>query len=120
MHLSLLIRRRCQLLMKSELPFDVLGHIWNVADYDKDGQLDIEEFCVAMYLAHRCVNGDPVPTILPTKLVPPSKRMGRPAHVGAAASSRKSPAVAETAETAGATEEVAVDGDNPFAFHATT
>ena len=33
MHLS--PPRRTQLLMRSNLPFDVLGQLWNLADYDK-------------------------------------------------------------------------------------
>ena len=36
--------------MKSKLPNSVLGKIWKLADYDKDGYLDDEEFALAMHL----------------------------------------------------------------------
>ena len=37
-------------LMKSKLPNSVLGKIWKLADHDKDGYLDDEEFALAMHL----------------------------------------------------------------------
>ena len=36
--------------MKSKLPNSVLGKVWKLADYDKDGYLDDEEFALAMHL----------------------------------------------------------------------
>ena len=39
-------------LLKSKLDFQTLGKIWNLADIDADGYLDVEEFAVAMHLCH--------------------------------------------------------------------
>ncbi|XP_029970087.1 epidermal growth factor receptor substrate 15-like 1 isoform X2 [Salarias fasciatus] len=61
-------------LINSKLPLDVLGKIWDLSDVDKDGYLDKEEFIVAMHLVYRAMEKDPVPTTLPTSLIPPSKR----------------------------------------------
>lgn len=36
------------ILVKSGLPFDQLGRIWELADFDKSGVLDREEFMIAM------------------------------------------------------------------------
>merc|ERR1712176_1718381 len=35
-------------MVKSKLPNSVLGKIWKLADHDKDGYLDDEEFALAM------------------------------------------------------------------------
>lgn len=61
-------------LINSKLPLDVLGKIWDLSDVDKDGYLDKEEFTVAMHLVYRAMEKEPVPTSLPTSLIPPSKR----------------------------------------------
>lgn len=37
-------------MMKSNLPSKELGKIWKLADTDKDGMLDMEEFALAMHL----------------------------------------------------------------------
>ncbi len=52
-----------------------LFHIWELADYNGDGMLDVEEFALAMYLCHLALE-DPnlVPDTLPGNLVPPSQR----------------------------------------------
>jgi len=39
------------ILLESNLPTDILRQLWNLADQDKDGYLDLGEFCVAMHLA---------------------------------------------------------------------
>ncbi|KAM6989219.1 epidermal growth factor receptor substrate 15-like 1 isoform 2-T2 [Tautogolabrus adspersus] len=62
------------ILLNSKLPLDVLGKIWDLSDVDKDGMLDKEEFTVAMHLVYRAMEKEPVPTSLPTNLIPPSKR----------------------------------------------
>uniref|UniRef100_G3PXH9 Epidermal growth factor receptor pathway substrate 15 like 1 n=1 Tax=Gasterosteus aculeatus aculeatus TaxID=481459 RepID=G3PXH9_GASAC len=61
-------------LINSKLPLDALGKIWDLSDVDNDGQLDREEFTVAMHLVYRAMEKEPVPTTLPTSLIPPSKR----------------------------------------------
>ncbi|XP_075878001.1 epidermal growth factor receptor substrate 15-like 1 isoform X2 [Nelusetta ayraudi] len=61
-------------LINSKLPLDVLGKIWDLSDFDKDGHLDKEEFTVAMHLVYRTMEKEPIPTSLPSSLIPPSKR----------------------------------------------
>ena len=34
------------MLLNSKLPIDVLGRVWELADIDKDGMLDSDEFAV--------------------------------------------------------------------------
>ncbi|XP_052498598.1 epidermal growth factor receptor substrate 15-like 1 isoform X6 [Budorcas taxicolor] len=61
-------------LMNSKLPLDVLGRVWDLSDIDKDGHLDRDEFAVAMHLVYRALEKEPVPSVLPPSLIPPSKR----------------------------------------------
>lgn len=63
-----------QEMMKSMLPNSVLGKIWKLADVDKDGMLDLEEFALAMHLIHVKLDGHDLPAGLPQHLVPPSHR----------------------------------------------
>uniref|UniRef100_A0AAX7VJG8 Osteoclast-stimulating factor 1 n=1 Tax=Astatotilapia calliptera TaxID=8154 RepID=A0AAX7VJG8_ASTCA len=51
-----------------------LASIWNLADVDKDGKLQAEEFILAMHLVDLAKSGQPLPLTLPTELVPPSQR----------------------------------------------
>ena len=61
--------------MKSKLPKSTLAKIWTLSDIDKDGQLDEEEYALAMYLIDiKLKDDDDVPAALPDLLVPPSKR----------------------------------------------
>ena len=61
-------------MVKSKLPNSVLSKIWKLADVDKDGMLDSEEFALAMHLINIKIDGNDIPTDLPNHLIPPSKR----------------------------------------------
>ncbi|KAF7727367.1 endocytosis defective- protein [Apophysomyces ossiformis] len=45
----------------------------DLSDIDKDGNLDFEEFCIAMHLTFASINGMETPTVLPPSLIPASK-----------------------------------------------
>ncbi|XP_073180497.1 epidermal growth factor receptor substrate 15-like 1 isoform X1 [Lepidochelys kempii] len=100
-------------LMNSKLPLDILGRVWDLSDIDKDGHLDKDEFAVyfghlpletfccvflsslvyyryfyllplqAMHLVYRALEKEPVPSVLPPQLIPPSKRKKTPVFPGA-------------------------------------
>jgi len=61
-------------MVKSKLPNSALGKIWKLADVDKDGMLDSDEFALAMHLINVKLDGHDIPSELPPHLVPPSKR----------------------------------------------
>ena len=61
-------------MVKSRLPNTTLGKIWKLADVDKDGMLDADEFALAMHLINVKLEGHDLPSELPEHLLPPSKR----------------------------------------------
>lgn len=61
-------------LIKSKLPNSVLAKVWRLADYDKDGMLDKDEWALANYLIKIKLDGFELPNSLPDHLVPPVKR----------------------------------------------
>ncbi|XP_043839044.1 EH domain-containing protein 3 isoform X1 [Dromiciops gliroides] len=61
-------------MVRSKLPNTVLGKIWKLADIDKDGMLDDEEFALANHLIKVKLEGHELPNELPSHLLPPSKR----------------------------------------------
>ncbi|GCB69801.1 hypothetical protein scyTo_0012491 [Scyliorhinus torazame] len=61
-------------MVKSKLPNTVLGKIWKLADIDKDGMLDDEEFALANHLIKVKLEGHELPGEIPRHLIPPSKR----------------------------------------------
>ncbi|KAI8068617.1 hypothetical protein BC940DRAFT_325994 [Gongronella butleri] len=63
-----------EIFTQSGLAQNVLMQIWNLADPNNQGKLNIDEFSVAMHLIYRKLNGYDVPTTLPAELIPPSTR----------------------------------------------
>lgn len=62
----------------SKLPEDVLAQIWDLADIHKAGQLNRDEFAIAMYLiVQQRSNPGMLPETLPLSLIPPSVRQQR-------------------------------------------
>lgn len=62
-------------MVKTKLPYNILGKIWKLADVDLDGFLDIDEFALASYLLELKLEGEEIPNTLPDHLMPPSKRV---------------------------------------------
>eukprot|EP01132_Coremiostelium_polycephalum_P002776 gene2776-3450_t len=63
-------------LQSSGLPTLELAKIWRLSDIDRDGKLDLDEFCLAMHLINTKIKGFAVPDQLPNTLIPHSKRGG--------------------------------------------
>ena len=51
-----------------------LRKIWELSDIDKDGQLDLQEFTIAMFLAEQVKAGKELPAKLDADMIPPNKR----------------------------------------------
>lgn len=62
----------------ARLPEEALAQIWDLADINSEGQLNRDEFAVAMYLIRqqrsKTTGRDVLPQSLPPKLIPPSMR----------------------------------------------
>ena len=65
---------------RAQLPNDVLGRIWNLADTEQRGQLGLTEFIIAMHLLSSFKNGSmrALPQILPAGLYEAAARRGIP------------------------------------------
>lgn len=57
--------------LSSKLPEKTLAHIWDLADMDKSGKLNKEEFIIAMHLIRQKLTGVDLPATLPQELMPP-------------------------------------------------
>jgi epidermal growth factor receptor substrate 15 len=55
-------------LLNSSLPQNQLARIWEMADMDRDGMLDLHEMCVAMHLVYKCIETHTLPDKLPYSL----------------------------------------------------
>jgi EH domain-containing protein 3/EH domain-containing protein 1 len=60
-------------LMESGLPNDQLAQIWRLADFDNDGYMDIDEYCIAMHLIKAVQSEAQLPEKLPHTLMPTRK-----------------------------------------------
>lgn len=63
-----------EILTSSGIDIPSLRKIWDLSDIDKDGQLDFEEFIIAMFLTSRVKAGDELPATLDPEMVPLTKR----------------------------------------------
>lgn len=70
-------------MVQSQLDEGTLASIWDLADIRQQGQLDRDEFAVAMHLINAKLAGQDVPQVLPQSLIPPSLRGQQPAQVSA-------------------------------------
>lgn len=57
------------ILASSGLPMETLAKVWQLSDYDKDGQLTIDEFRIAMHLIDVAKTGRALPNTLPNELI---------------------------------------------------
>ena len=53
---------------------DTLFSIWNLADIDKSGKMDLEEFTIAMHYCSLAGEGEEIPETLPSEIIPPNRR----------------------------------------------
>ncbi|KAJ1729387.1 endocytosis defective- protein [Coemansia sp. Benny D160-2] len=62
-------------LLQSGLSSHQLGDIWELADIDKDGALDFDEYCIALKIVFSLLHGKigSVPPVLPPGLIPETK-----------------------------------------------
>ncbi|KAJ3417124.1 Intersectin 1 (SH3 domain protein) [Chytridiales sp. JEL 0842] len=66
--------RAKNVFQQSGLPDNILAHIWTLADIQKRGKLNSNEFAVAMHLVYKKLNGQDLPQVLPPELIPPATR----------------------------------------------
>ncbi|CAH8575904.1 unnamed protein product [Schistosoma turkestanicum] len=58
------------ILLQYGLSNPILAHIWNLADLDKDGNLNCDEFSIAIFLIEKALSGSQLPNTLPSGLIP--------------------------------------------------
>ncbi len=70
--------RAKEIFVKSKLPFDKLGAIWNLADTQARGSLDLTDFIIAMHFIQNTMNGtlNSIPAALPPGLYEQAKGSG--------------------------------------------
>ncbi|SPO31268.1 related to EDE1 protein involved in endocytosis [Ustilago trichophora] len=70
--------RAKEIFVKSKLPFDKLGAIWNLADTQARGALDLTDFIIAMHFIQNTMNGtlNSIPAALPPGLYEQAKGSG--------------------------------------------
>ncbi|CAH8670863.1 unnamed protein product [Schistosoma haematobium] len=56
------------ILSQYGLPNPILAHIWNLADLDKNGNLNCDEFCIAIFLIEKAISRSQLPNTLPSGL----------------------------------------------------
>jgi len=61
-------------LLATGVPTEVLRELWEQVDLDGSGNLDLEEFALALYLCEQVKSGKPLARTLPAELMPPSRR----------------------------------------------
>ena len=98
--------------LTSKLSDELLAHIWDLADIQKQGKLNRDTFAVAMHLIRQKMAGKDLPASLPASLVPPSLRQ----QVSAPAS--QSPPL-QTLQPSSATQDL-FGLDNIFGLSSTT
>lgn len=86
----------------SNLNEDTLATIWDLADINSEGQLNRDEFAVAMYLIRqqRVQNAPPLPAFLPLALIPPSMRKPQQQAAPAAVSAFDAPPIIQPPKSA--------------------
>jgi len=57
-------------MVESKLPSNVLHKVWTLSDIDRDGQLNLYEYAVAMHLIKMRLEGLDLPAILPQSMTP--------------------------------------------------
>ncbi|CAE7706975.1 EHD1 [Symbiodinium microadriaticum] len=63
-----------EILTASNIDVKTLRKIWDLADIDKDGQLDLQEFVIARFLTARVLEGTELPVDLDAEMIPFEKR----------------------------------------------
>lgn len=59
---------------------EVLKQVWDLSDQDNDGMLSLKEFCTALYLMERYREGRPLPTMLPSTIMPDEALFSTTSH----------------------------------------